>query len=272
MYGRIVASVMGVIFAACPPAAHGQTTRVPEILILGTFHMASPGRDIHNTEVDDVLAGDRQREIRELIDVLQRFRPTKIAVEAAVTSGRIASRYRAYLADEYELTRNEIDQIGLRLAKVLKHDTVYAVDEDGDFPYYRVQNYARANGLEDRFDSLQARTGERVARESEYFRTHSVLETLALINADSSVATAVSEYYETYMPFGEPWEYAGADLIASWFERNIRIYHNIRALATSPDDRILVIYGAGHLGWLRGVVEDDGQLRLRSLADLLTSG
>jgi hypothetical protein len=67
------------------------------------------------------------------------------------------------------------------------------------------------------------------------------------------------------MPYGEPYEYAGADLIASWFQRNLRIYNNVRALVTSPDDRILVIYGNGHLGWLRQIVSGDPAVQLRNL-------
>jgi hypothetical protein len=77
----------------------------------------------------------------------------------------------------------------------------------------------------------------------------------------------VGAYYN-YVPFGEPYEYAGPDLIAKWFERNVRIYRNIRALITSPGDRVLVIYGAGHLGWLRQMAEDDPNVRLRKLSDL----
>jgi len=268
---RTLLSLFGFL-ALLPWGAHAQDSAGPEILILGTVHLASPGRDLHNAEVDDVLSAQRQRELGELMSVLRRFRPTKIAVEADVNSGRIADRYRAYRDGDYTLTRNETDQIGLRLAAEMGHETVYSVDEDGDFPYYRVQNYAKAHGRENEFDSLQAKTGARVARESEFLRTHSLLETLELINADSSVARGVSEYYETYMPFGQPYEYAGAELIARWVERNLRIYHNIRALATSPDDRILVIYGAGHLGWLRRMVTDDGSVRLRSLDELIDSG
>ena len=37
--------------------------RPTAILILGVFHMANPGRDINNMQVDDVLAAKRQRAI-----------------------------------------------------------------------------------------------------------------------------------------------------------------------------------------------------------------
>lgn len=254
--------------SAVAQSADARSAERPEILILGTYHMANPGRDVHNMEADDVLSDERQREIRELVDVLKRFRPTKIAVEQQVGSQRVAERYADYVSGEYKLSRNETDQIGFRLARELGHDSIHPVDEDGEFPYLRVMNYARANGLEQQFDSIRARSAERVERQGDFLRSHTVLETLEYMNSDSVVAKGVATYY-AFVPFGEPYEYAGPELLAAWFERNIKIYHNIRTLVTSPDDRILVVYGAGHLGWLRQMVTDDESVRLTKLADLI---
>ncbi|MFN2399702.1 MAG: DUF5694 domain-containing protein [Gemmatimonadaceae bacterium] len=75
-----------------------------------------------------------------------------------------------------------------------------------------------------------------------------------------------SEY--DFVPYGEPFEYAGPDLVAAWFQRNISIYRNIIALIDPPNDRILVIYGSGHLGWLLQNVVNHGTARLRKLTDL----
>jgi hypothetical protein len=252
---------------ATSTTASAQRDARPEILVLGTYHMANPGQDMYNTQADDVLAAKRQQEIVQLVEVLKRFRPTKVAIEAAVGSPRIAREYSDYLAGKYTLTRNEIDQIGFRLAKDLGHKAIYAVDVDGDFPMLRVINYAKANGRAAEFDSIGARTGARVKAQDEYLRTHTVLEMLEYMNADSMATQAVAEYFEL-VPFGERWEYAGPDLLASWYQRNIRIYHNIVKLIESPGERILVIYGAGHLGWLRQNVENDARVRLRKLSDL----
>src|SRR5687768_6035270 len=114
----------------------------PEVLVLGTYHMASPGRDIFNSKVDDVLAPKRQAEIAEVVAVLKRFQPTKIAVERNAGDQRIKKDYAAYLAGTHELTRNEIEQLGFRLAKELGHTEVYAVDADGEFPHMRLVKYA----------------------------------------------------------------------------------------------------------------------------------
>src|SRR6266851_8933082 len=146
-------------------ASWAQSAARPEILVLGACHMTNTGRDIHNLQADDVLSPKRQQEMAQLMEVLKKFHPTKIAIEADVSSQRATQEYSDYLAGKYTLSRNEIDQIGYRLAKELGHKTVYPVDVDGDFPYMRVINYAKANGLKEKFDAMQAKTGARVKEE-----------------------------------------------------------------------------------------------------------
>ena len=258
---------LALALLALSTGVSAQQTPRPEILVLGTYHMASPGRDIYNMQIDDVLSAKRQAEIAEVVEVLKRFRPTKIAVEATVGSTRVSREYTDYLGGKYTLTRNETDQIGYRLAKELGHKEIHSVDVDGDFPMLRVINYAKANGRSAEYDSIGARTGARVKAQNDFLRSHTVLQTLEYMNSDSQAAQAVAEYF-ALVPFGEPWEYAGPDLLASWYQRNIRIYRNIVALIESPNDRILVIYGAGHLGWLQQNVANDATVRLRKLAEL----
>ncbi len=118
----VAATVMGRVAAA-------QETKHAEVLVLGVYHMANPGHDIFNMQADDVLAPKRQQEIAELASVLAKFKPTKIAVEND-SQAKLSDRYAKYLAGQYALTTNEIDQIGLRLAKDLGHTTIYAVDAD----------------------------------------------------------------------------------------------------------------------------------------------
>ena len=106
-----------------------------------------------------------------------------------------------------------------------------------------------------------------VKEEDEFLRAHTVLEMLEYMNSDPRVAKDVALYY-AIAPYGDPYDYAGPDLLAAWYQRNIRIYSNIAKLVESPSDRILVIYGAGHLGWLRQDVASDATVKLSKLADL----
>jgi len=252
---------------AIPRASWPQSDARPEILVLGTYHMSNPGHDVHNMEADDVLAPKRQQEIEQLIDVLKRFQPTKIAIEAGVGSQRVAREYSDYLSGKYTLSRNEIDQIGYRLARELGHRAIYAVDVDGDFPWQRVINYAKANGVAEKFEAINAGWGTLVKEQGDYLRSHTVLETLLYTNSDSRVARDVALYFAA-VRYADPFDYAGPDLLAAWYQRNIRIYHNIVKLIESPKEKILVIYGAGHLGWLRQDISNDAAVRLRRLADL----
>jgi hypothetical protein len=248
-------------------ASLAQPDARPEILVLGTYHMSNPGRDVYNMQADDVQSPKRQQEIAQLIEVLKKFHPTKIAIEADVGSERVEQEYSDYVAGKYTLTRNEIDQIAYRLAKELGHHAVYPVDEEGDFPWQRLVNYAKGIGQKEKFDAMAASMGTLVKEQGEFLRSHTVLETLQYMNSDSRVAKDVAFYY-AFVPYGEPGDYAGSDLLAAWYQRNIRIYHNIVKLVDSPNDRILVIYGAGHLGWLQQDIANDATVKLKKLSDL----
>src|SRR5262249_7059410 len=250
--------------AAAAPARQPPAERA-EILVLGPYHMANPGHDIFNMQADDVLSPKRQAEMAEVIAVLKRFQPTKIAVERETNDKRIANDYTDYLAGKHELTRNEIEQIGFRLARELGHKTVYAVDADGDFPYLRLVKYAKATGRSKERDEIYGEVGEMVKAQGAYLGSHTILETLLSMNSDERVAREVG-FYMPQAHFGEPYDWAGADLVSDWFRRNMRIFSNIAQLAGSPGERILVIYGSGHLGWLRDPIAADPTLRPPQLA------
>jgi hypothetical protein len=240
--------------------------RRAEVLVLGVYHMANPGQDIINLKADDVLAPKRQADIVELVTVLKTFRPTAIAVERSPGDRRLSNDYAAYVAGRHELTPNEIEQIGFRLAKELGHTMVHGVDADGEFPYPRVVKFANATGRSKELDALMA-DWERASRAANAFLlSHSVLQTLLYMNADERVAEEVGFYYRQ-SHFGERWDWAGPDLVADWFRRNMRIYSNVMQLAASPTERVLVIFGAGHLGWLRHNFESDPTVHLRTLAE-----
>ncbi len=260
-----------ILFSTAGPSLAGSQARSagapkPEILIVGTYHMNNPGHDIFNSQADDVLSAKRQAEIAELLGALKKFRPTKIAIESTVYDDTRKKQYAEYLAGQRTLTRNEIEQVGFRLAKELGHPDIYPVDYDGDFPWQRLINFAKAKGRTNEWDQLVAEMGAHFKQQNEFLPRHTILETLLFMNADERVVKDVGFYYRE-VHFGEAGDYAGPDLLASWYQRNMRIYNNITNLIGSPDERILVVYGSGHLGWLRQAAENDPGVRLRKLAE-----
>lgn len=243
-----------------------QSPSTPRVLILGTYHMANPGRDIYNVRSDDVLAPRRQKEIAEVITILKRFRPTKIAVEAAFGSETIRQSYEQYLAGEYALTPNEIDQIGFRLAKNLGHNTIYPIDAEGDFPFNHLVEVAQKTGQEQIISDALAPVAALVAETQARLDQGSITDALKFLNDPRQVGLGHAAYIEmaTIVADGD---YAGADLLAEWYRRNIRIFSNLRRIMDSPDDRVLVIFGSGHLYWLQRSVLDSGEVTLEQFND-----
>lgn len=236
------------------------------VLVLGTFHMANPGRDVFNLKVDDMRAPKRQAEIAAFVENLKAFHPTKIAVEAPLGDAKTSRNYRDFLAGSYELTANETDQIAFRLAKELGQKQVYPIDIMGDFPFEPVQAFAKKYGKEQLLSDVTASAPRELEQESNILKDGTVTDLFLHINADQQVREG-NALYMGMARFAGNGEYPGPDLMAAWYQRNARIFSNLRNIMDSPEDRVLVIYGAGHAYWLQRNVLDSDDLVLERLAD-----
>src|SRR5262249_48216969 len=95
MFHALSLLILGLIQPASNLTANQTTTHV---MVLGTFHMNNPNRDLVNPTIKDVLGPRRQREIQELVGRLEKFRPTKIALETPAGVRTIQDRLEGYLA------------------------------------------------------------------------------------------------------------------------------------------------------------------------------
>lgn len=266
----VLVAVLSVVLAGVVSGQErktpGETTTKAHVLVLGVFHMANPGRDIFNLQVDDVLAPKRQKEIADTVATLKKFRPTKIAIEAGIDSKRVRHEYQDYLDGKYTLTRNEIDQLGFRLAKELGHKQMYPIDVEGDFPFEKVQEFAKQKGKEKELNQWMATIPKLLEHESAILKQGTVSDLLLFINRREQVQED-QQLYMDFAQFAGGGEYPGPDLLAEWYRRNARIFANLRSIITSPDDRVLVIYGSGHLYWLQRNVLDSRDLELARFED-----
>lgn len=271
---RISRRTFGLVLFLAAASISAQTKEAPQpapakkarILVLGVFHMANPGRDLFNLQVDDVLTPKRQKEISDLATGLKKFQPTKIAIEAPVGDEKIRKQYDDYLAGKYSLSRNEREQIGFRLAKELGHEQVYCIDVQGDFPFDAITQFAKKNDKEEQLNGLLSQGPKEIEAMSAILKNGTIMDLLQYLNQDDHVRRD----HELYMSLGQfagNGEYPGPDLLAAWYQRNIRIYSNLHAIVKSPEDRVLVIYGSGHLFWLQRDVLDSADLELARFSD-----
>ena len=227
-----------------------------QVMLFGVFHFSSPGLDSVKTKHVNVLTGENQQYLEELSKRISEFKPTVVLLEYGPQfHDKIAERYQAYRNNEYEMSVNEIYQLGFRIADYADLDAVYTFDEqeigwDAEplFEYMPVHDKEAQQAQ----DSVMAQ----YSKDSQ--NAHDTLTLAELLRRTNDPAQDRLNKY-TYLvtnDVGAPDNYVGADAAASWWHRNFRMYANIQQFA-QPGERVLVIGGQGHTAILRDLLADD---------------
>jgi hypothetical protein len=261
MFSFSVKAQIGIVSAEAPVK--------PALLVLGSYHFANPGKDVIKSKVTDVSTPARQREIEEMIARLEKYRPTKIVVECDVeTSAPIRERFAEYLAGSYRLSVNEREQLGFRLAKNLKDKKIYCVDTNTDSPgdavdYSYFEYAAKHPELDALLKSTQKDLQAEYDRRNERFVNLPMVEQFLYLNDPVQIENDHAGYFYL-LRVGEGTEYVGANWLAAWYNRNFKIVANIIRIIDSPRDRVLAIYGAGHLKLLNQIATECRYFKIES--------
>ncbi|HUK62791.1 MAG TPA: DUF5694 domain-containing protein, partial [Dongiaceae bacterium] len=94
-------------------------------------------------------------------------------------------------------------------------------------------------------------------------------ETFLYMNSPERLRVGLGHYLVTDLRYGGNGEYIGADVASEWWNRNLRIFSNLTRLATTPDDRILVLIGAGHVPILSQLAISSPEFRYVPLSEVL---
>ena len=247
----ILSSLISLFLYSIDPAC-GQPSEQDnkaKVMILGTAHFDNPGQDLVNPEFPDVTAPKYQQQIKTVIDSLAKFEPTKIAVEVRPPyEATFDSLYQAYLKGTHELSRGEQQQLGFRLAKRFDHHQLYPIDHKLDLPGQKLMAYAKEHDPE--FLKYISSIRERIKKESESLYAQSTVREILRFENGKENLNNQRGYYARIAPVGNDSAWVGADLVAKWHRRNIKIFADL-ARVTKPGDRIIVIFGTGHAPLLR---------------------
>lgn len=246
---------------------HAADTPPAQVLIVGTWHFANPGLDLHNIQSDDVLGTARQKEIHAAALALETFAPNKVFVERPEAA--VAEPFAAYRARKLPLEqqRNEVVQFGFRIALQRKLDRVYGIDMPGEFPMDPVAKWANENGRSKQFGMLMQRAGTMVQASTERLKTQSIGAVLRAINTPEAIAEGQSLYLEL-LRYGADKTQPGAELNAAWQRRNYlicaRLLQNLQA-----GDRAIVFFGQGHAHALQRCIVEAPDVELVQANDYL---
>ena len=256
--------------AANLPAQTQSPTPAPiQVMVLGTYHFGNPGLDLHNMKVDSVLTPAKQAELADIASRLAKFNPTKIAVEANSERADLATnKFDRFTPDTLTKNPDERAQIAFRLAHQLGQKSVYGIDADGDFPFDKVEAYAKAHERAGMMESVH-KDVEKMTKEMEAAqKTTPIRLMLANINEPARARYENERFYYVLLPMGDEKEQPGAELNGAWYQRNARIFAKLTQIA-KPGDRVLVVFGSGHNFWLRHFVQNTPGFQLAEAGEYL---
>ena len=237
-----------------------------EILLLGSFHFLESSIDFYSSEI--------QNELDLITRKLLKFNPAVIAVEAAAKAQEyIDKSYEIFdlmdlqdrnkmqnetlgeiymFGQKYPITyNNESIQIGYRLGKMLAHSKVYAIDDDTILNMDVMYNKPPSS-LKEAMNALHAdmnkHMNDTIVDMYKYYNSEEWSKLNHSISIQANMISAGNNY-------------AGAEMVTKWYERNLKIFSNIQRLADTYR-RIFIIYGAGHLKILRDLINADSNLKL----------
>lgn len=261
---RVVGSTL-LLVAGLAASAQDRRPKA-DFLFVGSYHMSNPGHDVHNLEADDVLSEKRQREVRHIAALLGRYRPTKVMVEVETSAQtELDQRFAESCRGARPLSRNEVEQLGFRIACNAKLGGVLAVgwNELGPFKGEESVDYAQAaerHGQGERYREHLAIGKESSALGQRILREGTVLDMLRHLNSGRWLSENAASYFRVGL-FGTAADPIGANWLQLWFGRNLTIFNNV-VRRTEPGDRVLVLYGAGHGNALTELARDSGFYRV----------
>jgi len=247
--------------AVASAAAHTQIT----ILLVATYHFGNPGQDAHNVEAVDMLAPSRQREIEAIAQSLARFGPTRVAVEWPANI--VDERYSKYLAGTLPESRNEVVQLGFRLARLRSLKHVDGIDVDGAFPFEAVDTWAKAHGREAEIEQLMAAGEAETNRISALQHQTSIAGVLRYVNSAQAIERNHS-FYPPLLTMGAGEDQPGVALLSAWQTRNLAICARLLQ-SVRTGDRVVVFYGQGHIHLLQQCLGEQANVSLVDATEFL---
>ena len=201
---------------------------------------------------DRIVSEQGHREIEDVVDALARLRPTKIAVEVEPDrSDVLVDRYLRWRELREELPPNEVFQLSYRLADRLDHGRVFGIDYMGTFYDPDVERLtAMDSDAASRWQALMDNAADEAAAINRLLSSNTVGEVLRHLNSTAQLERTLNMYFRFLLPLLDDSGTPGPDMIANWYQRNLRIAANLLK-ESEPRDEWLVVFGVGHVPLLR---------------------
>lgn len=244
-----------------------QTKKI-NVYLLGTFHFNQV-----DTLAYDVNDEQHQKSIKKLAKLVANLKPDKVFVERMPEfeyKNKMDSAYQEYKKGNLRKLRNEIWQIGARIASTLDHPHIYQCDHPGMYGIYyqKLVTYTKAHNEQDKLIKKNA-PGMTIplttAMNSDSIRKSvDLLEYLRWQNSKNVQKTSHAHYINVYPQLGntnvfndKSDYFLGANLTTDWYRRNILIYSKILAQLDYKENAIFLVIGNDHIPIISQLFKDN---------------
>ena len=228
------------------------STKTIKVYLLGTFHFAQ------TDSTYNVLDEKHQKSIEELCQIIASREPNKVFLERQPEfqfQNKIDSLYTVFRSMKRPLkAKNEIYQVGFRVAKMLNHDSVYLCDHPGRYGYLNeaAYEYAQNNDQTDILERKRIGTVERYedrANEDSIMKNSSLLEYIKWINSDKVMDASHASYISN-------WPLIGSTDFYNYDDDDTLIYTKmINQVDFENDNAIVLIMGADHIPIIKNLFD-----------------
>jgi len=220
-----------------------------KVLNVGTFHMGSTS-DSKTVEFDE-KDKKKQEEAKKIAEMIAKFKPTVICVEREPTyNEELNEKYQEFL--EYSKTTSYGGEIGLiafevgRLSNISK---LYGIDHQMGY------NYNINQSLENDIDSTTYNEFMKsmfasIPNTNPFEKGISLKEKLKRINQPKFLDLMIVANADILTYVGTEDGFEGADEASKYYKRNLRMYSNLNRLNLDKTDRVFILLGASHTGFL----------------------
>ncbi|MCK0158240.1 DUF5694 domain-containing protein [Cellulophaga sp. F20128] len=212
------------------------------VLNFGSVHL-SGSTDAYSS-ITDVNSIKGKADIQKIVEQLVKFKPTIICVEIPPESTEFMNQtFQKYKTDQSSRINysEEVNVIGLEVARLSGTKKIYGIDNPIGFDYPKLIELANKNAS----DSIYV---QNIMGSYEIQNKKPLLEQFAEINT-TKYKMETFDLYNFLATMHTPNGFEGADIIADFYKRNLRMYTNFSDIPLTKNDRVLIIMGATHTAY-----------------------
>jgi hypothetical protein len=241
-----------------------------EIVLMGTIHLKPSSLDMYKNKEIDLNSSKRKAEIKYVVDKIVQYHPSKILVEwPKADQAQLDSIFNLYLSGNYKLKKNERDLFAFQACKALNVKPIAITHSYAGFSPDSAKSFAEKNNQKNIIENLNNIASKFMQTIDSNLANMSLKDFLLWANSSNAINTNASFYSQYFASIGNHENYVGADVLTEWYKSNIYIHSNILKAIDETDQKILVIYGQGHMAILHHLLESNKAYKIKSLDKVL---